>query len=146
MAKRTLNKASMLAYEINTKIAESIIATMPTPAISEHIKTRLMQRVAAASHTFIFANQGEWKSIAVGIELKLLHEAGKAKSFLIKMAANTSIVAHAHSQNEESFVIDGEVWLEGILCYAGDFHYAAAGSQHESIRSDKGCTLLVKTL
>ena len=64
----------------------------------------------------------------------------------MKMAANTRIPAHAHLQDEESYVIEGSVELEGILCHAGDYHFAQAGSQHQAIYSQQGCLLLVKSL
>lgn len=132
-----------ISDEISAAIASKIIATTPAPEVAARIKTRLMQRVQADSHAFVFANQGEWKAVSAGVEIKLLHKTADAKSFLIKMAANTSIDGHAHSQNEESFVLDGEVWLEGILCQTGDYHYAQAGSQHQKIHTKQGCTLLV---
>ena len=135
----------VLSDEVNAAIASKIIATTPAPEVAERIKQRLMGRVKVNAHEFVFASQGEWQSIATGVEVKLLHKTEVAKSFLIKMAANTSIAAHAHSNNEESFVLDGEVWLEGVLCYAGDYHYAHAGSQHQHIRTAKGCTLLIRS-
>ena len=135
-----------ISDEISAAIASKIIATTPAPEVAARIKTRLMQRVNNNSHTFVFANQGEWKTVAAGVEVKLLHKTADAKSFLIKMAANTIIEAHEHTQDEESFVLEGEVWLEGVLCHAGDYHYAQAGSQHQQIRTSQGCTLLVKSI
>ncbi len=135
-----------ISDEISAAIASKIIATTPAPEVVERIKTRLMQRVSAHSHTFVFANQGEWKTVSAGVQVKLLHKTTDTKSFLIKMAANTSIDAHTHVQDEESFVLEGEVWLEGVLCRAGDYHYAQAGSQHQQIRTTLGCTLLVRSI
>ena len=135
-----------ISDEISAAIASKIIATTPAPEVAARIKTRLMQRVNNNSHTFVFANQGEWKTVAAGVEVKLLHKTADAKSFLIKMAANTIIEAHEHTQDEESFVLEGEVWLEGVLCHSGDYHYAQAGSQHQQIRTTQGCTLLIRSL
>ncbi|MGQ0442313.1 MAG: cupin domain-containing protein [Methylophilaceae bacterium] len=139
-------KTAVLNDEINAAIANRVMATTPAPEVAERIRARLMQRIQSKSVEFVFANQGEWRPIAHGVEVKLLHKIDKTKSFLIKMAANTSISAHIHSQDEESFVIDGEVWLEGILCHSGDYHYAQAGSQHEKIHTARGCTLLVRSI
>lgn len=135
-----------ISDEISAAIASKIIATTPAPEVAARIKTRLMQRVNDSSHAFVFANQGQWKIIATGVEVKLLHKFADAKSFLIKMAANTSIDAHTHTQDEESYVLEGEVWLEGVLCHTGDYHCAQAGSQHQAIRTAQGCTLLVRTV
>ena len=140
------NNLPVLSEAINATIASHIIGTTPSPEVAERIKDKLMQRVQAHAHTFVFANQGEWKTVMEGVRIKLLHQSGEQKSFLLKMAANTSIPGHAHGQDEESFVIDGSVELEGILCHSGDYHYAQAGSHHQAIRTAQGCTLLIKNI
>lgn len=139
-------KAPVLSDEINAAIASKITPTIPAPEVAMRIKTKLMQSVQAGTHQFVFANQGEWEQVFKGVQVKLLHKDGKQKSFLMKMAVNTSIPGHLHAQDEESFVLEGSVILEGILCYAGDYHYAQAGSQHQTIKSAEGCMLLVKSL
>ena len=121
MTKPALSKTGLskntpvLSDEINAAIASKIMPTTPAPEVAMRIKSKLMQRVQADTHQFVFAAQGEWKAVGDGVQIKLLHKAGEAKSFLIKMAANASIAAHVHTQDEESFVIDGEVYLEGIF-------------------------------
>jgi anti-sigma factor ChrR (cupin superfamily) len=140
------NHTPVLSEEINAAIASKIIPTTPAPEIAMRIKTKLMQRVQAGTQHFIFANQGEWESVFEGVQIKLLHKNGKQKSFLMKMAANTSIPGHLHAHDEESFVLEGSVMLEGILCHVGDYHYAQAGSQHQAMKSAEGCMLLVKSL
>ncbi len=138
--------APVLSDEINAAIASKITPTIPAPEVAMRIKTKLMQRVQAETHQFVFANQGEWKEVFDGVQIKLLHKNGKQKSFLMKMAKNTSVPDHLHAHDEESFVLEGSVVLEGILCHAGDYHYAQAGSQHQAIKSPEGCTLLVRSL
>jgi quercetin dioxygenase-like cupin family protein len=152
MAKSTLTTktpvpiVSVLSDEINAAIASKIIPTTPAPEVATRIKTKLMQAVQAEMHLFVFANQGEWKTVHEGVQIKLLHKVGETKSFLVKMAAHTSIPGHPHNHDEESFVLDGSVTLEGVLCHAGDYHYAQAGSRHQKIHTAQGCTLLIKSL
>lgn len=147
MAQPSLAKNTpVLSDEINAAIASKIMPTSPAPEVALRIKTKLMQRIQANTHQFVFAKQGEWKTVNDGVQVKLLHKSADTKSFLIKMAANASIAAHLHTQDEESYVIDGEVYLEGILCHAGDYHYALAGSGHQRIHTALGCTLLVKSV
>ena len=137
----------VLSDDITEAIAISLLPTSPAPEVASRIKAKLMARttVNARSHAFVFANQGEWKVISTGVSVKLLRQDTSAKSFLIKMDANTSIPSHMHPADEESYVLDGEVWLEGVLCATGDYHFAAAGCQHQKIHTDIGCTLLVKS-
>jgi len=141
-----LQQEPVLNEAINMAFASKIIATTPAPEIASRIKSKLMQRVKSQNHQFVFANQGEWKQVIEGVQIKLLRQEGEQKSFLLKMMANSSIPSHAHSKDEESFVIEGSVELEGILCHAGDYHFAQAGSHHQTIRSTQGCTLLVKSI
>lgn len=135
---------SQLNDDINAAIASNLLATAPDAALADQIKTRLLQRIRTPQQTFVFAEQGEWNAIAHGVEVKMLHKSDKASAFLMRMAANTSIDGHTHKHDEESFVIDGEVWLEGILCKSGDYHFALAGSAHQRLHTANGCTLLVK--
>ena len=145
IANKPIDLTPVLNDEISAAIASKIMPTTPAPEVALRIKTKLMQRVQADTHAFVFANQGEWKTLFDGVQIKLLHKDLATKSFLLKLAANAIIPAHAHSQDEESYVIDGSVYLEGILCHAGDYHYAVAGSQHQEIRTAEGCTLLIKS-
>ena len=146
IANKPIDLTPVLNDEISAAIASKIMPTTPAPEVALRIKTKLMQRVQADSHEFVFANQGEWKTLLDGVQIKLLHKDFATKSFLLKLAANAVIPAHVHTQDEESYVIDGSVYLEGILCHAGDYHYAVAGSQHQEIRTAEGCTLLIKSM
>lgn len=139
--------SGILGDEVNAAISSSLLPTEPAPEVASRIKQKLMSRIQVGSghHEFIFANQGEWKTVASGVEVKLLHKSETGKSFLIKLAANSSIPYHDHEQDEESFVVEGEVWLDGVLCYPGDYHYATAGGYHNDIHTAaKGCVLLVR--
>ena len=138
------DESAVLDKEIISAIAAEVLPTIPAPEVSARIKNRLLSRAKSQDYFFQFNNENQWKPISEGVEIRLLHKTDDARSFLVRMAANTSLEGHEHSHNEESYVIDGEVWLQGILCHAGDYHYARAGSRHEKIYTDKGCTLLVK--
>ena len=151
MTKPALSKTGLsknipvLSDEINAAIASKITATTPAPEVALRIKSKLMQRLQADTHEFVFATQGKWKTVQEGVQIKLLHKTGNAKSFLMKMAINASIPGHLHAHDEESFVLEGDVTIEGILCTEGDYHYAYAGSQHQALKTAGGCTLLVKS-
>ena len=146
MKKSNQQYNSILDDDINASIASQLLPTSPAPEVASRIKLKLMGRIQAGAghHQFIFANQGEWKTIANGVEVKLLHKNESGKSLLIKMAANSTLPYHEHAQDEESFVVEGEVWLDGILCYPGDYHHASAGGYHRDTHTATGCMLLVR--
>ncbi|TXI45638.1 cupin domain-containing protein [Methylophilus sp.] len=143
----TTNKPESLDFDLFIELFEATPDLQPTDAVKNKIKTTLMHRVAQSrdAQFFVFAEQGQWKSLNQGIQIKILKSDSQAKSFLLKLEQNTIIPYHDHHKNEETFVIDGEVWLDGIHCKNGDYHFAGAGTFHKEIRTEAGCTLLIKT-
>lgn len=137
---------AVLDEVVMAEISQSLLPTTPAMEVVDRIKLKLMSRIkeGAGHQAFVFANQGTWKTICEGVQVKLLHKSTEGKSLLIKMAANSRLPYHEHLNDEESFVVDGEVWLDGILCFAGDYHYATAGGSHHDIHTKTGCTLLVR--
>lgn len=143
----TTHKPESLDFDLFLELFEATPDLAPTDTTKSQIKAKLMQRVAQSrdAQFFVFAEQGQWKSINQGIQIKILKSDTQAKSFLLKLAQNTTIPYHDHQKNEETFVIDGEVWLDGIHCKNGDYHFAGVGTFHKEIRTEAGCTLLIKT-
>jgi len=143
----TTNKPESLEFDLFLELFEATPDLAPPANTKDRIKNKLMQRVAQSrdSQFFVFSEQGHWKSIKHGIQIKILKSDAQAKSFLLKLDENTAIPYHDHQKNEETFVIDGEVWLDGIFCKNGDYHFAGAGTFHKEIRTENGCTLLIKT-
>lgn len=145
----TQRKSSDLSDQLDTDLMYQLFdlspSATPSPEASARIAQKLMQRVSAQSQFFVFADLGEWKPLGPGMNVKLLHKDKLSRSFLIKMAENTAIPYHEHHKNEETFVVQGEVWLDGVRCTDGDYHFASAGSFHKEVRTERGCTLLVKS-
>lgn len=137
---------SVIDNDILEEIAMGLVTQQPSTEATSRMKRHLMNRVRVTKDTqhFVFADQGQWKTIANGVEIKLLQRHPAAKTFLLRMAPDAAIPYHAHEQDEESYVLEGEVWLDGVLCHKGDYHFAAAGTSHKDIRTTKGCTLLVR--
>lgn len=142
-----LNTQNIDAELVNL-LSLSVLPVTPSGEAKIRMKEKLFKKVEGAfneSKYFVFAGKGDWVKAMSGVEIKMLHETATSKSYLVKLAANAEIPHHHHAYNEESFVVDGEVVLDGTLCRSGDYHFAAAGTIHRLIRSDNGCTLLVKT-
>lgn len=140
-------EASVIDSDILEEIALSLVAQPPSVETLSRIKKNLMDRVrdGKGKQHFVFSEQGQWKTIAQGVEIKILQRNTAAKTFLLRLSENAVIPYHTHEQNEESYVVEGNVWLDGVLCHAGDYHFAAAGTCHHDIHTVKGCTLLVRT-
>ncbi len=138
--------AAVLDDALTSAIAINLLPTTPAPEVASRIKEKLLSKVqsAQAVNSFIFAGEGDWKTIAVGVQAKVLRQEANSRSMLFKMAANSSIPAHYHAVDEEAIVLEGEVWLEGVLCRMGDYHHACAGGEHQEIYTERGCLLFIR--
>jgi quercetin dioxygenase-like cupin family protein len=137
-----------LEVDLLNLLSLSVPPVTPSDDAKIRMKEKLFNKVEDALNEgkfFVFADKGNWIKAASGVEIKMLHETPSAKSYLVKLSANAVIPRHSHAHNEVSFVLEGEVVLDGTLCKQGDYHFAAAGTIHRSISSDSGCTLLIKT-
>jgi quercetin dioxygenase-like cupin family protein len=147
MAKdKDLNISEALDITVAGAVASSLLPTIPAPEVANRMKATLLNRIktSESSHRFMFANQGDWRTIAEGVQVKVLRQESDSRSVLVKMAANSVLPAHEHDVDEEAIVLEGEVWLEDILCGIGDYHLAHAGSSHREIRTDHGCLLFIR--
>jgi anti-sigma factor ChrR (cupin superfamily) len=147
MAKdKDLNTLEALDITIAATIASSLLPTIPTPEVANRMKETLLNRIktSESNHRFVFAGQDDWQTIAEGVQVKILRKESDSRSALVKMAPNSFLPAHEHYFDEEAIVLEGEVWLEDILCGIGDYHLAHAGSAHREIRSDHGCLLFIR--
>jgi len=144
------NKEAEQSLEIDLLNLLSLSVPPVTPSNDAKIRMKeklfkMVEYSLSEGKFFVFADKGNWIKAMSGVEIKMLHETASTKSYLMKLSANTVIPRHSHTHSEESFVLEGEVVLDGTLCKQGDYHFAAAGTIHRSISSDSGCTLLIKT-
>jgi anti-sigma factor ChrR (cupin superfamily) len=56
--------------------------------------------------------------------------------------AGTVYPAHRHAGIEESYLIEGDLLVEGYTLRSGDYCRAEAGSFHGEVRTDKGCKFI----
>ena len=101
---------------------------------------------ALAGLNFIEAAAGkDWKPLPVpGTYLKLLSvEKERGYAVLLgKLDAGARYPAHVNAGPEDFFILTGDLVIGERKLVAGDFHHAAAGSQHAENYSLGGCTLL----
>lgn len=125
------------------------VATPPEPPAADaasRMREALFQRVHAAAPDFLFvhSHEGEWVRLLRGVKLKLLRQDGDQRTYLLRMAAGACIPPHEHALDEESLVLEGDVTINGVLCRAGDYHFAPRGKPHGWLTSEAGCLLFVR--
>lgn len=116
------------------------------------IKSRLMDRIknktggSQSAYFFQTAANAHWDDIGIrGAKVRTLfvdRDRG-IKTFLLRMEPGCQIPAHPHSDVEECYVIQGDIFTNGKELRAGDYVRAAAGSEHEQSYSRNGCLLLI---
>ncbi len=112
------------------------------------LKSRLMSRVQrgeeGASTTTIPRSDDGWERFSARVEIKVLHRAPDATSYLLKLAPNATIWPHHHRQDEECVVLEGEIIIGDTRVKAGAYHLAPIGVDHVPIRSESGAILFLR--
>jgi anti-sigma factor ChrR (cupin superfamily) len=80
---------------------------------------------------------------APGIEVKNLGKANGQAIQLVKFSPGASFPAHTHTDPEFLYVLEGEVFQNGVKLTAGCSATAAAGSIDETFVSPNGCLFLL---
>ena len=150
-------------------IIAAIACTAPPVAVASDLKNRLFQRIAEHDSTAAQEVSSEpvselltntklpplirrsrdvkWKSFGVpGISIGRLF-ADKEKreiTCLLRLEPGIQFPLHRHGGVEEIFMLEGDLVVEGEVCYQGDYIRSLPGSTHAPI-TEGGCLLLVKS-
>lgn len=128
--------------EALTPLAACVGAVAPPADLLGSIETRLDARVKLESLSrTLRANEGEWITLVNGVRFKELHrnEALSRWTILIEADPGASFPPHDHPQDEEIYVISGDLCIGDLELGAGDFHFAPKGSRHPENRTRGGC-------
>ncbi len=121
-------------------------------APSEELIDKIEATIARREKPLAFAetirsHQGEWILLSPGVQTKLLwrNEAAARQSILLKIDPGATYTAHGHDDDEECFVLSGEIQFGDVMLYQGDYHVAHKGSHHGLVSSRNGCLCLITT-
>jgi anti-sigma factor ChrR (cupin superfamily) len=110
---------------------------------------RITARIATRNEgaRTIRADEGKWETVVPGVERKVLRidRARNRATFLVRAAPGAKFPAHVHEDDEEAYVISGDLTFEHLTLHAGDFHIARRGMPHPAAVSVGGCMLLITT-
>lgn len=147
----------------------AIAYTIPPVPVAPDLKNRLFQRIAKLSSTpaeevssepvselspnpklahFIRRSHDvKWKPFGVaGISIGRLFidKAKREITCLLRLEPGIEFPLHRHAGVEEIFMLEGDLVVEGEVCYQGDYIRSLPGSTHSSI-TEGGCLLLMKS-
>lgn len=93
-------------------------------------------------------NEGWQESGLPGITMKVLahDEATKRYTVLARLVAGARYPEHRHVGNEECYVVEGDLQVNGASLVGGDYILTTDSTIHTDTRTINGCTLLLSTL
>jgi len=101
---------------------------------------------AGPATTVVTAAATPWEESGLaGIEVRRLFvdAAQERATMLMRMAPGSSYPAHRHGGAEDCYVLSGDLRHGDTVLRAGDYQYAAPGSEHEPQSTTAGCVLFV---
>ena len=118
----------------------------PPPGLFDRVKAAIAERANdMPGTTTIRADEGTWEALVPGIERKVLWSAGPngRVTCLIRGQPGARFPAHPHADDEECYVLAGDLTFDTLTLHAGDYHRAARGAPHPVATTAGGCLLLV---
>lgn len=146
-----MNEHELIDQQTLADIALNLMPLAPPGARAQALRERVMRAVAELtpmgidSFTTVRATEGVWANFAPKVQIKMLHEAGAIKAFLLRLEPGAILAAHDHDEDEHCLVLEGEALLGEIHVRAGDYHVATKGTRHSNVCSDKGALLYIRT-
>jgi anti-sigma factor ChrR (cupin superfamily) len=101
---------------------------------------------AARELTTVPGSDEGWQRTGVaGVSVRPLYvdEQKDLVTMLIRMEAGTAWPRHRHAEDEQCFVLAGDLRVGDEHLHAGDFQFAPADTIHGIQRTEGGCTLLL---
>jgi quercetin dioxygenase-like cupin family protein len=91
------------------------------------------------------ANEGTWIALAPGVRFKELHRNATLGRWTILVDAKpgAAFPSHEHAQDEEIFMISGDLSFDNVELGPGDFHFSPKGSLHAAHRTRAGCRCII---
>jgi quercetin dioxygenase-like cupin family protein len=91
------------------------------------------------------AGKGDWIDVSPGLKIKHLNriEAANRQTFMAWLQPGAEYVDHDHDQDEEIYMIEGDLIIGSLVLKAGDFHVARAGRHHPVHRTAAGCLCII---
>jgi len=67
----------------------------------------------------------------------------RRQSLLVRVAPGAVYESHDHPDDEECYVVEGDLAFGDLQLTAGDYHLAHKGGRHPPARSRAGCLLFI---
>lgn len=153
-AATVMERDRVFAAEVS--LTEEMLATLalklPAEDVADDFFDRLEARLdsveAAAPQCAVSrAGDGIWIDLSPGARIKVLHTipAIRRQTYLLELEPGAVADNHTHDDDEECYVISGDIWFGETQMRTGDYHLARKGSTHGTVRSTSGCLCVIIT-
>ncbi len=142
--------------EFSAVVAELGYAAAPQQPPAD-LRSRVLSRVTAESTAapvvekdgllFVRSAQLDWEPANVpDVQIKTLLTDPQSgyRMILVRMAPGAVLHSHRHADIEDSYVLEGDLRVSGVLMQTGDYCRAETGSTHTGISTRNGCVFLAR--
>jgi len=130
-----------------TEAAAQIAQTVDQVAPPEHLREKLLQRIAPAPERVICrTDELEWHPLPFpGISAKRLFMDPVSGSIttLVRMSPGSSYPAHHHAGVEHLYMLEGDLAFRDHTLHAGDYEVSVPSSDHSPVTTKNGCLVLI---
>jgi len=136
----------VLAQNLASAIAPAELSRADRDGMRDRIMRRIGDEAPSGTATTRAADM-QWQTIGPGVELKILraNRERNDQTVLMRMQPGAVVVGHRHTQEEECFVLEGEVFIGSHRLRQGDMHVARPGVVHEPIHAPRGALLMIRS-
>lgn len=131
--------------EMLVGLALRLAPIAPSDRLLDRIEVEIAAGRPGASARVSRASDAGWAEVAEGVRIKILHQRHdeRRQTYLLHMAPGATAPSHDHPQDEECFVISGDIAFGDVELGPGDYYVALPGWLHGAVRSRGGCTCLI---
>ncbi len=136
-----------------TDLSHAAPSQTPQPELRDRVLARIQVEGLSAAHPIIENNGvkfvrsealawNEGNAPAVDIKVLSLDEAREMITYLVRMAPGSRIRPHRHAGVEESYLLEGDLVVDGIEMKLGDYCRAEARTRHSDVFTRNGCVFI----
>ncbi len=123
----------------------STIHTLSAEA-NARVKQSLMQKISESSLVRNVRRDDGWVALSKRVQAKVLHDDGQGLSWLLRLQPGGRLTEHDHTDGaEECMVLEGQLRLNGVDLFAGDYQIALPGSVHHEVSSEQGSLVYLRS-
>ena len=118
----------------------------PPPELIDSIERRIDGAGALLPGTLTLRPDGhKWITVSAGVMAAVLMRNPRLqrKTVLLRCQPGAIYPTHEHAEDEELFLLEGDLVFSTVKLAAGDYHFAPKGRTHPDAYSPSGCLILV---